>query len=64
VQLLLHELGHLDGLLALENAPSVACGREVVERQTRPAQLVVERRQALGRRLAAAPRGGAPSSRG
>jgi hypothetical protein len=54
MELLLQQLGHLDGLLAIEDAPPAARRREVVERQARPAQLVVERRQALGRHLAAA----------
>jgi hypothetical protein len=54
VELLLQQFGHLDGLLAVQDAPPAACRREVVERQAGPAQLMVERRQAFGRRLAAA----------
>ena len=54
VELLLEQLGHLDGLLAVDDPPPAARGGEVVERQPRAAQLVVERGQALGRRLPAA----------
>ena len=60
LELLLEQLGDLDGLGAVDDPPAAARRGEVVERQAGAAQLELERREPLGRRLA----GGAPSSRG
>jgi hypothetical protein len=51
VKLLLEQLVDLDELLPVEDPAPAARRREVVERQSRAAQLAVEDGQALGRRL-------------
>ena len=65
LELLLEQLGDLDGLGAVDDPPAAARGGEVVEREAGAAQLEVERREALGRRLEAAlHRGEAEAHRG
>ena len=53
VELLLEQLGDLDRLGAVDDAPAAAGGREVVERETGAPQLEVEHGEAIRRRLEA-----------